>query len=49
MSEQKRPEPKADKKERETDKKQKEFGGFENKAEPTRYGDWEVDGRCSDF
>ena len=19
------------------------------KAEPTRYGDWEVDGRCTDF
>ena len=27
----------------------KEIGGFENKAEPTRYGDWETNGRCSDF
>lgn len=26
-----------------------ETGGFEGRAEPTRYGDWEVDGRCSDF
>ncbi len=28
---------------------EKEIGGFENRPEPTRYGDWEVDGRCSDF
>lgn len=30
---------------------QKEFGGFEAKKlpEPTRFGDWEVGGRCSDF
>lgn len=28
---------------------EKEIGGFENRKEPTRYGDWEVDGRCSDF
>ena len=26
----------------------KEVGGSD-KPEPTRYGDWEVDGRCSDF
>jgi len=26
-----------------------EIGGFEKREEPTRYGDWEVDGRCSDF
>jgi hypothetical protein len=25
-----------------------EFGGS-SKPEPTRYGDWEVNGRCSDF
>ncbi len=25
-----------------------EFGGS-GKAEPTRYGDWEVNGRCTDF
>ena len=29
--------------------KAREIGGFENKAEPTRYGDWDVNGRCSDF
>ncbi len=27
----------------------KEVGGFENRPEPTRYGDWDVNGRCSDF
>jgi hypothetical protein len=28
-----------------------EKGGFKDKnlPEPTRYGDWEVGGRCSDF
>ncbi len=26
-----------------------EIGGFENRPEPTRFGDWEVNGRCSDF
>ena len=42
--------------EKETEKKeepekvsQEEKGGFENRPEPTRYGDWEVGGRCSDF
>lgn len=30
---------------------EKEIGGFkdQNLPEPTRYGDWEVKGRCSDF
>ena len=30
---------------------QREFGGYkaEGLLEPTRYGDWEVKGRCSDF
>lgn len=30
---------------------QDEKGGFKDAglAEPTRYGDWEVNGRCSDF
>ena len=30
---------------------EKEIGGFKDKKlpEPTRYGDWEVGGRCSDF
>ena len=26
-----------------------ESGGYENSAEPTRYGDWEIAGRCIDF
>jgi len=26
----------------------KEFGGFKG-LEPTRYGDWDINGRCSDF
>jgi len=26
-----------------------EEGGYENKTEPTRYGDWEIAGRCIDF
>ncbi|MDH5722182.1 MAG: DUF1674 domain-containing protein [Alphaproteobacteria bacterium] len=28
---------------------EKEIGGFEKRPEPTRFGDWEVNGRCSDF
>lgn len=30
---------------------EKEVGGFESQGllEPTRYGDWDVKGRCSDF
>ena len=30
---------------------EKEIGGYEANGlpEPTRYGDWEVKGRCSDF
>ena len=28
---------------------QQEQGGFENSKEPTRYGDWEIAGRCVDF
>lgn len=29
----------------------REIGGYadQGKPEPTRYGDWEVGGRCSDF
>lgn len=30
-------------------KDEQEIGGFENRPEPTRYGDWDVNGRCSDF
>lgn len=51
-----KPSPKAEKpqetsKEKKEDKKPipEEKGGFENRAEPTRFGDWEVNGRCSDF
>lgn len=31
--------------------KEQEIGGFEASGlpEPTRFGDWEVKGRCSDF
>tara|TARA_B100001093_G_C26562133_1_gene899139 strand:+ start:570 stop:728 length:159 start_codon:yes stop_codon:yes gene_type:complete len=28
---------------------EQEIGGFEKRPEPTRFGDWEVNGRCSDF
>lgn len=28
---------------------QQESGGFENSKDPTRYGDWEIAGRCIDF
>lgn len=28
---------------------QKETGGYENGKDPTRYGDWEIAGRCVDF
>lgn len=31
------------------EEQEKEIGGFENRPEPTRYGDWDVNGRCSDF
>lgn len=27
----------------------REIGGRKNGLEPTRYGDWEKDGRCIDF
>lgn len=26
-----------------------EEGGLDDKPEPTRYGDWEIDGRVTDF
>ncbi len=33
------------------DNAEKEIGGFKDAGlpEPTRFGDWEVKGRCSDF
>ena len=44
------PENKIKKETKETEKKQlpEEFGGT-NGPEPTRYGDWENGGRCTDF
>ena len=51
MSEQREPEQAAeqDKLKQPTPKPQpKEIGGPKG-PEPTRYGDWEVNGRCSDF
>lgn len=33
---------------KETPKKPREIGGPKG-LEPTRYGDWEVGGRCTDF
>jgi hypothetical protein len=37
--------------EKSEESKPKEIGGFaaEGLKEPTRFGDWEVRGRCSDF
>tara|TARA_A100000164_G_C21709263_1_gene677390 strand:+ start:156 stop:338 length:183 start_codon:yes stop_codon:yes gene_type:complete len=29
--------------------KEAEFGGRKNGPEPTRYGDWELKGKCVDF
>lgn len=28
---------------------EKEYGGRKNGLDPTRYGDWEKNGRCIDF
>ncbi|HWY23823.1 MAG TPA: DUF1674 domain-containing protein [Nevskia sp.] len=28
---------------------QREYGGRKDGTEPTRYGDWEKNGRCIDF
>lgn len=49
MAEKKISEQVNEKKEDKNEDLPKEIGGFENKAEPTRYGDWETNGRCSDF
>lgn len=35
-------------KDQETEDQQQEFGGFKG-LEPTRYGDWQIKGRVSDF
>ncbi len=46
------PDPRIDKKHKEKAQKlnqeNEEFGGQEG-ADPTRYGDWEKGGRCTDF
>ena len=42
------PVPDADQAKSEQAKKPREIGGPKG-PEPTRYGDWEVNGRCSDF
>lgn len=39
---------KASKSEQEKGQEPKEIGGPKG-LEPTRYGDWEINGRCSDF
>lgn len=33
----------------ETENKVREIGGRQNGLDPTRYGDWEKNGRCIDF
>lgn len=47
-----KPTPK-DQKAQEDSENREEIGGFGKKGnnllEPTRFGDWEVNGRCSDF
>jgi len=54
MTNEKHNNPKAQKQtSKEEPKLEEERGGFgekgNGKPEPTRYNDWEVDGRCSDF
>lgn len=34
---------------KETPQKPKEIGGRKDGSDPTRYGDWEKNGRCIDF
>lgn len=34
---------------KETSERAPEYGGRRKGLEPTRYGDWEKDGRCIDF
>ncbi len=49
MSEQRKPEAREEKAEQPAPApKPKEIGGPKG-PEPTRYGDWEVNGRCTDF
>ncbi len=37
------------KKKEQPEKKVKEYGGRKDGLDPTRYGDWEKNGRCIDF
>lgn len=39
----------ADQKGSEAQQRTTEINGFEDRAEPTRFGDWESAGRCIDF
>lgn len=43
------PEPVADVADVAPEKRLPEFGGRKDGTEPTRYGDWEKQGRCIDF
>lgn len=38
-----------DKKRKSTTQQPKEYGGRKDGLDPTRYGDWEKNGRCIDF
>jgi hypothetical protein len=48
MSEQREPEPPEQQDKPKPAAEPKEIGGPKG-PEPTRYGDWEVNGRCTDF
>lgn len=48
MTDKKSPPPQGEEKKPEPPKMPKEIGGPKG-LEPTRYGDWEKNGRCSDF
>ncbi|HEX7046942.1 MAG TPA: DUF1674 domain-containing protein [Gammaproteobacteria bacterium] len=41
--------PKESRVEKTTDERPKEYGGRRDGLDPTRYGDWEKNGRCIDF
>ncbi|MCX7554458.1 DUF1674 domain-containing protein [Marinicella sp. S1101] len=41
--------PQKNKDDAKTAEKKKEYGGRKDGLDPTRYGDWEKNGRCIDF
>lgn len=43
------PETHADSEQPKTENQPKEYGGRKDGLDPTRYGDWEKNGRCIDF